>query len=182
MKPIVWMMLVAAPAFSQTAGLGELRPDQALSFVNEGDIDAPISEVWKVWTSGEGYRALGVAKAEVDLRPGGLIRSHYSESGVIGDENTIVNRILAYEPPRMIAIRIDRPPKKFPFKEAWKNTWTVITLTEIGPARTHLRVASLGFGTDEESAAMRNFFQRGNAVTIEALQKHFNPRRGAAPR
>ncbi len=147
----------------------------APSFVNEGDIHAPVAAVWKIWTSGEGYKTLGVAKAEVDLRIGGLIRSHYRASGVLGDVETIENRILAYEPGRMIAIRIERPPQSFPFREAWKKTWTVITLTDLGDGRTHLRIASMGFGADEESLAMRRFFEAGNAYTWKMIQKRLEP-------
>ena len=146
--------------------------NDAPSFVNEADINAPLRAVWNVWTSGEGYKAIGAAKADVDLRVGGLIRSHYRPAGVLGDEGTIVNRILAYEPLRMMAIQIDKPPKGFPFKEAWRHTWTVITMTDIGNGRTHLRVASMGFGADEESMAMRQFFEAGNAATLKAIQAH----------
>ena len=169
--------LLAAGLFAQTpAGESPIASNGAPSFVNEGLISAPPEAVWSVFTSGEGYKALGVAKADVDLRLGGLIRSHYKATGVLGDEATIVNRILAYEPPRMIAIRIEQPPKGFPFPEAWKKTWTVITLTSVGDSRTHLRIASMGYGADEESAAMRKFFEAGNAATLQALQTHFESR------
>jgi len=161
-------LLLAAASFAQTP-TGESAP----SFVNEGTINAPVAAVWNVWTTGEGYKSLGVALADVDLRIGGIIRSRYSATGVLGDEETIENRILAFEPRRMIAIRIERPPKSFPFKEAWKKTWTVITLTTLGNNRTQIRIASMGYGTDEESMAMRKFFEAGNASTIETLQKHF---------
>ncbi len=173
-KIILLALVVVASSFSQTYG-GEsaVRFDVAPSFVNEATINAPVAAVWNVWTTGEGYKSLGVAKAEVDFRIGGLIRSHYSATGVLGDEETIENRILAYEPLRMIAIRIERPPKSFPFKEAWKATWTVITLTDLGNNRTHIRVASMGYGTDKESTAMRRFFETGNASTLKTLQNHF---------
>ena len=144
------------------------------SFVNEGAINAPISAVWNIWTSGDGYKALGVAKADVDLRVGGLIRSHYNPAGVLGDEGTIVNRILAYESQRMIAIRIEQVPKGFPFKDVWKQTWTVLTMTDLGNGRTHLRIASMGYGTDEQSLAMRRFFEVGNEATLKAIQSHFD--------
>jgi uncharacterized protein YndB with AHSA1/START domain len=147
--------------------------EDAPSFVNEATLNAPVAEVWKVWTSGEGYKAVGVAFADVDFRIGGLIRSRYSAAGALGDEETIENRILAYEPQRMIAIRIERPPKSFPFREAWKSTWTVVTLSDLGNNRTHIRVASMGYGTDEESMAMRRFFESGNAATLKTLQSHF---------
>jgi hypothetical protein len=31
----------------------------------------------------------------------------------------------------------------------------------------------MGFGTDEESMAMRRFFESGNASTLKSLQDHF---------
>jgi uncharacterized protein YndB with AHSA1/START domain len=150
--------------------------EDAPSFVNEAILNAPVAAVWKVWTSSEGYKLVGVALADVDFRIGGLIRSRYSAAGALGDEETIENRILAYEPQRMIAIRIERPPKSFPFREAWKSTWTVVTLSDLGNNRTHIRVASMGYGTDPESMAMRRFFESGNAATLKTLQSHFQSR------
>src|SRR5262245_5124713 len=142
------------------------------SFVNEGVIPAPVDEVWKVFATSEGYKALGPALAEVDLRVGGVIRSRYRADGVLGDTETIENVIVDYRAPVMMAIRIQKPPASFPFKEAWKSTWTVLTLTPADDG-THLRVASYGYGTDEESLAMRQFFERGNQHTIETLRRHF---------
>ena len=156
------MLFLTAPVFCQTF--------DAPSFINEATINAPVAVVWNVWTSGEAYKSLGVAQAEVDLRVGGFIRAHYSVTGVLGDDETVVNKILAYEPQRMIAMRIERPPKSFPFKEAWKTVWTVITLTDLGNNQTHIRTASMGFGADEESMAMRRFFETGNGSTLKTLQ------------
>jgi len=149
-----------------------LRADDTtpgVSFVNERIINAPIADVWRVWSTSDGYKAVGVALADVDFRIGGLIRARYSADGRLGDDQTIENEILAFEPPHMIAFRIHKPPATFPFKEAWKHTWTVVTLTSLADGRTHVRAASLGYGTDPESVAMRMFFERGNAQTFDTL-------------
>ena len=42
------------------------------------------------------------------------------------------------------------------------------------PAGTHVRATSYGYGTDEESLAMRRFFEAGNQQTIETLRRHFS--------
>lgn len=160
--------------FLLACGIAEAADD--VSFVNEGVIPAPIEEVWKVFSTSEGYKTLGPALAEVDLRIGGLIRSRYRADGTLGDAETIENVILAYEPPTMIAMRIHKTPATFPFKEAWKNPWTVMTLTPLDGGRTQLRVTSLGYGADEESLAMRRFFAAGNQQTIETLRRHFGTR------
>jgi len=72
-----------------------------------------------------------------------------------------------------MAIRISKPPASFPFPNAWRSAWSVITLSEAGEGRTLMRVASLGFGTDEESLAMQRFFESGNQLTIESIRAHF---------
>jgi uncharacterized protein YndB with AHSA1/START domain len=154
-----------------------LFASDGVSFVNEGVIDAPMEEVWKVFSTSEGYKILGPALVEIDLHVGGTIRSRYRADGTLGDEETIENVILAYEPPTMMAIQIQKPPKTFPFKEAWKHTWSVITLSPVEGDKTHIRISSLGYGTDEESLAMRRFFEFGNQLTLENIQKHFTGRR-----
>jgi uncharacterized protein YndB with AHSA1/START domain len=156
---------------------GAARAADEVSFVNEGVIPAPIGEVWRVLSTSEGYKALGPALAEVDLRVGGTIRSRYRADGALGDAETIENVIVDYRAPVMMATRISKPPASFPFKQAWKSTWTVLTLTPTDDG-THLRATSYGYGTDEESLAMRRFFEAGNQQTIETLRRHFG---AAAP-
>ena len=156
-------------------GLCSAASADEVSFVNEGVVAAPIEEVWKIFATSEGYKVLGPALAEVDLRLGGTIRSRYGADGTLGDAETIENSILAYEPPTMMALRITKTPASFPFKNAWKSTWTVLTLVPVDDGKTLLRAASLGFGADEESVAMRRFFEAGNQSVIANVQRHFAP-------
>jgi uncharacterized protein YndB with AHSA1/START domain len=149
-------------------------PATSVSFVNERTLNAPIAEVWKTWSTADGYKRLGPALTDMDFRIGGLIRARYDANGTLGDALTIENEILAFEPPRMLAIRIHKIPENFPYREAWKHTWTVFTLTELPDGRTHVRAASLGFGNDPESIAMRRFFERGNEETLDTLSSHLN--------
>lgn len=154
---------------NRPAGAPDLSPQ-----VTEGVVSAPVAEVWRVFTTNEGFKNLGVAKADIDFRVGGLMRSHYNPEGVIGDEGTIQNQIIAYEPERMLAIRLHQPPKGFPFNEAWKRTWSVITFTDTGEGRTHVRIAGLGYDATEESQKMREFFKAGNAYVMKLLQSKYD--------
>jgi uncharacterized protein YndB with AHSA1/START domain len=95
--------------------------------------------------------------------------------GILQDrEGTIHNQIIAFEPGRMIAFRVQKPPKGFPFQSAYTSTWSVVTLTGLGDGRTHLRLAGLGYTADEESQPMRRFFDTGNAWSLKRLQSHFD--------
>jgi uncharacterized protein YndB with AHSA1/START domain len=136
--------------------------------VTEGFINAPLSEVWRLFTTGEGFKSTGVAHADVDLRVGGAIRSHYDPTGRLGDANTIVNEILAYEPERMLALRIKQAPADFPFKNAMQGTWTVIYLAPAGEM-TQVRIVGLGYSDDSESIAMREYFEKANRITLDRM-------------
>jgi uncharacterized protein YndB with AHSA1/START domain len=143
--------------------------------VTEGFINAPVSEVWRLFTTSEGYKATGVAHADVDFRIGGAIRTHYDANGQLGDPNTIVNEILAYEPERMLAIRIKQAPASFPFKNAMRDTWTVIHLAAAG-SMTQVRIVGLGYNDEPESQAMREFFAKGNRATLDHMAKPYWPK------
>jgi uncharacterized protein YndB with AHSA1/START domain len=143
--------------------------------VSEGIVRASPAEVWEVFSTAEGFKKLGVAHCEMDFRIGGLIRTHYDPKGKIGDEGTIENEILAFEPGRMVTIRIHKAPKGFPFsEETRKGTWTVISLGDLGDARTQVRITALGYPDSEDGRKMQEFFKSGNAFVIATLAKRFD--------
>lgn len=153
-----------------------VRPAAAQSQVTEGFINTSTAEVWRLFTSSEGYKLTGVAHAEVDLRIGGSIRTHYDPQGRLGDPQTIVNEILAYEPERMLAIRIKQPPAGFPYGNAIEGTWTVIYMNPAGDHMTQVRIIGLGYTDQPQSQAMRKFFSEGNRWTLDHIAKQYWPK------
>ena len=141
--------------------------------VAEGIVDAPLDAVWNALATKKGQEAWNVAHAEIDLKVGGKMLTHYSAEGKIGDPNTIENIILAFEPKKMLTIQVGKAPDKFPFKEAIKNVWHVMYFEDAGDGRTRFRLVGLGYGTDEESKKLRAFFEKGNAFTLKKMQEHF---------
>lgn len=159
------------PAATQAAS----EPRAVEPLVVEGVVKAPVEDVWAVFSTAEGFKKLGVAKCEIDLRIGGLMRSHYSPEGTLGDEGTIMNEILSYEPPHMMSFRIHRAPKGFPFaEETWKRTWSVATFSDLGDGRTHVRLATMGYTDSEDSRKMRKFFEAGNTSVMRFLEQQFD--------
>lgn len=144
--------------------------------VTEGFINASTAEVWRIFTTAEGYKLTGAARAEVDLKLGGLIRAHYDPNGQLGDADTIVNEILAYEPERMLAIRIKQAPAGFPHKDAIAGTWTVIYMNPAGDDMTQVRIIGLGYTDTPQSQAMRKYFAKGNRWTLDHIGKRYWPK------
>lgn len=141
--------------------------------VSERVIEAPVADVWMAWTTSDGLASWLAPHADTDLRLGGRMRTHYDPAGVLGDPATIENEILAFDPEHMLAIRVAKAPAEFPFREIVGSMWTVLYFTPVSDARTHVRVVGLGFAEDARSQQMRQFFERGNAYTLEQLSKHF---------
>jgi uncharacterized protein YndB with AHSA1/START domain len=161
-----------SPAFSQVLKR-KTRETSQDRLVTEGVVEAPIEAVWAALCTKEGLESWNVAHAEVDLRVGGLMRTHYDPKGQIGDPNTIENRILSLEPLRMLSIQVAKPPEKFPFKTSIKSVWQVIHFEPVGPTRTSVKIVGLGYSTDPESTKLREFFDKGNAYTLKKLQERF---------
>jgi len=147
------------------------------TLVNEAVINAPVADVWNAFTTNEGFASWAVAQADIDLRIGGEMRTHYDPNGVIGDKGTIVNQVLAFEPQRMLTIRNVKAPEKFPFFEQFSKTWTVIHFEPIDDLRdrTRVRIVGLGFGDGAEWNDVYNFFKAGNQQTLDELRKKFEP-------
>ena len=170
----VWLLgallCVAWLSMGQSAQAAE--PPQ----VTEGFINTTAAEVWRIFTTAEGYKQTGAAQAEVDLRIGGTIRAHYDPQGRLGDPKTIVNEVLAYEPERMLALRIKQAPADFAWPDAIAGTWTVIYLTPAGDNMTQVRIIGLGYTDQPQSQAMRKFFAEGNRWTLDHIAKGYWPK------
>jgi uncharacterized protein YndB with AHSA1/START domain len=144
-------------------------------------VNAPVADVWKAYATKEGQEAWMVAHADVDMRVGGKLRAHYDPKGVLGDADTIVNEVMAFEPERMVSIRVAQAPQDFPFKTAVQSMWTVLYFTPVGAQSTSVRAVSLGIPDDEEGQKMRVFFARGNEWTLQRLAAHFQKKPGGEP-
>jgi uncharacterized protein YndB with AHSA1/START domain len=138
-----------------------------------GVVPAPIEKVWQAFTTKEGLESWMVHQAEVDLRNGGLWKTKYGKEGHLGDEGTIINEVLAYDPGRMLVLRIHTPPKGFPFMKTYRDMWTVLYFDPVAGGKTKVTVRAHGFKDEAESKQLRTFFEAGNKQTLESLVKHF---------
>lgn len=158
---------------------GSSRAQDDTRLVHEGVVSAPVDQVWAAFTTREGLESWMVAHARIELKIGGKMQTQYNPQGAIDDAKAIENTILSYEPMRMLSFRVTKAPDTFPFPNAIKNMWTVVYFIPEGDRATRIREVCLGFGHDDESKKMREFFDRGNAITLQNLQKHFAPKTGA---
>lgn len=144
--------------------------------VTEGFVNAPVAEVWRVFATSEGYLQTGVSQAEVDLRIGGSIRSHHDPRGTLGDEQTLVLDILAYEPERMLALRPRPAPASGAQRAALTDTWSVIYFEASGEDMTHVRIVGLGYGADPDLQPLRERFVEDNRRMLQQIAQRYWPK------
>ena len=141
----------------------------------EGFINAPLAEVWSLFTSADGLRRAGAAEAEVDLNVGGVIRTHNDPRGKLGDANTTTQRILAFDPERMLALRLEQAPSNLPGRGAIGDAWTVMYFAAAGEAMTHIRIVGLGYDDDPASQALRQHLEATHRTILTRLAKPYWP-------
>ena len=148
--------------------------------VHEAEIAADVASVWRAFTTPEGLRSWMAPLADIELTVGGKMRANYNAEGELGDETTIVNTILAFDPERMLSLKATGFPKGFPYEEVARETWSVFYFESAGPERTKITIAGLGYTDDPKSQEMRSTFAAANAWSLQQLEKALTDARTAS--
>lgn len=167
MQSKLWIGVIAACLLIGRATAAETQ-------VTEGFINLPAAEVWRLFTTAEGYKKSGAAQADVDLRISGRIRSHDNPNAQLGDAETTVMEILAFEPERMLALRLQQAPASFPHRDAATRAWTVIYLNPAGDM-TQVKIVDVGLTGDASSQAFKQFAAQAHRQRLDRLAKDFWP-------
>lgn len=144
-------------------------------------LDAPVAEIWDLWTTAEGLRSWMAPFVRVDLRPGGKIESNYDPSAQAGDEGNIHLEILAYDPRRMLCLR-GVVPDMFPQAQAeGRDLWSVTTFepAACGTA-TRLTMRGHGYGEGGDWDRMYRFFEAANQGLLDSLVARYARPEGEA--
>jgi uncharacterized protein YndB with AHSA1/START domain len=134
------------------------------------EINANIDTVWHAFSTTDGLQSWVAPLADIDLKVGGKWRANYNAEGKLGDESTIVNTILSYDPKHMLVLKATGFPKGFKFVEAAKDTWSVFYFEALSETKTKVTIVGLGYNDSEQSKKMRSFFAVANQYSMEQLR------------
>lgn len=167
---VLIILCCAAPAASASAE-GSARSAGAGDYVHEAIINGPTDLVWRLMTTKQGMESWLAPQADVDLRVGGLVRTHQDPKGKIGDPQTLVNRVLAIEPGKKFAFRVDKSPNGFPLGQFLVGTWYDVVLDPLSHDRTRVRCVGHGFPPGPAAFAIRPAFDKGTEMALAELEK-----------
>lgn len=132
---------------------------------------APIEDVWKAYTTAEGWTAWASPKAEVDLRVGGTIRTAYQ--GEVGGSNTNTLHIVNYVPERLLTLRAELS-SNWPeiMQEDAEKLSNVILFDEIGDGVTRIQSFGIGYTDAPEYDRLMGFFIKANEGLYQNLRTY----------
>ena len=142
-----------------------------LVLIQEVSISAPVEEVWKAYTTSDGWTGWAAPKAEIDLRVGGRIRTAYE--GEIGGENTNTLQIVNYVPNRLLTLRAD-VSENWPdiMKKDADRLSNVVLFESTGPDTTQIQSFGIGYTNAPEYEQLMSFFIRANEGLYENLKAY----------
>lgn len=183
MQNLIWKAIVAAVILMIPAlALAEEKPVQSevrtteageLILAQELVVDAPIARVWEAYTTSEGWMAWAAPMAEVDLRVGGTIRTHYGADAEIGDPGTNTLHIVNYVPEKVLTLKAEIS-ERWPevMKTDAGNLMNVIVFEEIDDSTTRVRSYGVGYRDLPEYHELMKFFITANEGLLLKMKAH----------
>ncbi len=126
-------------------------------------VNVPLDSVWNAYTTKKGWENWAVAKAEIDFKVNGLIKTNYNKDGKIGDDSTITLHVINYIPKYMLTLQAEIT-KNFPefMKTDEKDLFNIILFEEISPTKTKVISYGIGYKNNKKYMSLMKFFIQGN--------------------
>ena len=171
MKILIAALLLGLAAAPSPAAMKARAPDGTHLLSHEVVVDAPPAEVWSAISTVEGWKSWAVPVAWAPASD--LIETSYTPTARPGDPSTIRQQILLRLPERLLVFRTVKAPAGFPDFDTYAKVVSAFELEPAGEGRTRVRLTGTGYADSEAGRRLLGFFERGNAVSLEALKKRF---------
>ncbi|HEX6375165.1 MAG TPA: SRPBCC family protein [Allosphingosinicella sp.] len=179
MKYLVAVLLLGLAAEPSLAQTKERAPDGSHLLSHEVVVEAEPAAVWAAVATAEGWKSWAVPVAWSPAPD--LIETSYSPTAAPGDPSTIRQQVLLRLPERLMVFRTVKAPAGFPDFDTYAKVVSAFELEPAGEGRTRVRLTGSGYADSEAGRRLLAFFERGNAVSLDALKARFAGSAAAPP-
>jgi uncharacterized protein YndB with AHSA1/START domain/uncharacterized protein YciI len=170
----VFVLAVAGPAWgSEMTEAGHQVAPTGRALEKMVLVQAPVEEVWRVWTTVEGVTSTFVSEAKIELRVGGPYEWYFLTDAPAGSRGGEGCKVLSFLPMRMLSFSWNAPPSIPKLREAGAKTHVVLEFEKLEGGRTRVKFAQLGFGSGAEWDEYYAYFDRAWGSVLENLAKKF---------
>ncbi|MBN1826443.1 MAG: SRPBCC domain-containing protein [Candidatus Eisenbacteria bacterium] len=124
----------------------------------ETTVNGTIEDVWAAWTTEEGIRSFFAPDCRVELKVGGPFEMYFLPDAEPGSRGGEGNRILAFEPPRMLSFTWNAPPSIPSVRE--QRTHVTLRFHPLDEKRTRVVLIHDGWGEGEDWDKAYAYFER----------------------
>ena len=107
----------------------------------EATVNAPVSEVWRLWTTSQGAEEFFAQQANIRLAIGGPYEIQFDPKDETSGTKNL--KILSYAPQEMISFQWNAPTEYPEVRNG--GTWVVVQLHPEGADRTRVTITHLGW-------------------------------------
>lgn len=167
--PDMAMLLVVASATIPMLAQPSMGTTKDRAVRVEGTVNAPVQQVWRVFTTSEGAEEFFAQKANIELAIGGPYEIQFDPK----DERSGTRglKILSYAPEEMISFQWNAPPELPEVRNG--GTWVVVEMKPVDGNRTHVTITHLGWKTGPQWDQAYVHFQSGWGDLMARLAKRF---------
>jgi uncharacterized protein YndB with AHSA1/START domain len=133
----------------------------------EATIDAPVSEVWRLWTTSQGAEEFFAQKANIGLTIGGPYEIQFDPKDETSGTKGL--KVLSYAPKEMISFQWNAPTEYPEVRNG--GTWVVVQMRPEGAERTHVIVTHLGWKQGPEWDRAYDHFVQGWGDLVKRLER-----------
>ena len=159
---------LVAVAVSMSGNAQSLAPDIVVTKI----INAPVADVWKAWTTAEGIESFFAPKAaKVEPVPGGAFELWFgvnNPEGSRGSEGCLVHSV---KPMEQFVFEWNSPPDIPAVRKL--RTLVYLDFKSLPDNRTEVTLRNFGYGTGEDWAKSKAYFESAWPVVMGLLQKRF---------
>jgi len=149
-----------------------VEADMSRTMVHEVLVDAPVADVWTAISTPQGWMSWAVPAAWISPADPDILETSYDRTEAPGGPGTIQQRFVARIPGRLLVFRTIKAPAGFPHWETYRGVTSLFEIETVGH-QTRVRLTSTGYPDNDAGRALIAFFERGNAQTLESLQRRF---------
>lgn len=137
------------------------------------EILAQPEDVWRIWTTPEGFRRVFDRKLTIDARPGGPYEIEWAPDAPAGQRGSETCKVLTVDPHRVFSFEWNAPPNFDEVRNGRKH-WVVLTFEARGTG-TLLTLRTTGFGDTEQWNGVYDYFTVAWPWVVGQIEAHFAP-------
>lgn len=144
-------------------------------------VNAPISEVWKKWTTSEGVASFLETPCDIRLKQGGAYEIYFAPDAPVGSRGSEGCTVLSWVPERMLSFSWNAPPKYPGVRGGDRHTFVVLEFDPMDGLTTRVRLTHDGWPSDAEAGALADewagtheYFEKAWPNVLEALAAKFS--------